>query len=226
MSKIYRLVIAVALVVLLSLAACVPGWGQPGWGGGGMMGSQGGMMGGGWGNYNPNWNPDAKPITLEQAADAANRYLNAYSGNLALTEVMEFTQNFYAEVKEKDTGIHAIELLINKYTGQVYPEYGPNMVWNTKYSMMNNMMGNYYRGQQPIADMSVTPEKAKELAQKWLKVNLPSVTVAEADTFYGYYTLHTQKGDQVEGMLSVNGYTGAVWYHNWHGAFIGMEEFE
>jgi len=25
-------------------------------------------------------------------------------------------------------------------------------------------------------------------------------------------------------MLSVNGYTGQVWYHIWHGKFIGMAD--
>ncbi len=191
----------------------------------GMMGGQGGMMGGGWGNYNPNRNPDAKPITIDQAADAVSRYLNAYRGNLAVTEVMEFTQNFYAEVEEKDTGIHATELLIDKYTGQVYPEYGPNMMWNTKYSPMGGMMGNYGGG-SPTANMPVSADQAKTVAQQYLDTNLPGLTVAEADTFYGYYTLHTLRSGQVEGMLSVNGYTGAVWYHTWHGPFITMEEFE
>lgn len=138
---------------------------------------------------------------------------------------MEFAWNFYAEVEERDTGIHAIELLIDRYTGQVYPEMGPNMMWNTKYGMMSRMMGNYYSS-SPTADMPVTPKQAKELAQKWLGANLPGVRVAEADAFYGYYTLHTLKEEQVEGMLSVNGYTGAVWYHTWHGPFIRMEEFE
>ena len=28
----------------------------------------------------------------------------------------------------------------------------------------------------------------------------------------------------IAGMLSVNGYTGDVWYHNWHGIFIDMTE--
>ena len=99
------------------------------------------------------------------------------------------------------------------------------MMWNTKYSMMGNMMGISYRG-RPTATMSVTPERAKEIAQKWLDVNLPGLGLEEPDTFYGYYTLHTLKGDQVAGMLSVNGYTGAVWYHNWHGPFVTMTEFE
>lgn len=192
-------------------------------GGRGMMGGQGGMMGSGWRNYDPN--PDAKPITIEQAADAARRYISVYRGNLVLTEVMEFAQNFYAEIEEKDTGIHATELLIDKYSGQVYPEYGPNMMWNAKYGVMSNMMGNSYGG-RPTAEMPVTPEQAKELALKWAEINLPGVGVAEADTFYGYFTLHILKNGQVEGMLSVNGYTGAVWYHDWHGPFITMKEFE
>ena len=31
---------------------------------------------------------------------------------------------------------------------------------------------------------------------------------------------------EIEGVLSVNGYTGEVWYHTWHGPFIGMKELE
>jgi len=27
-------------------------------------------------------------------------------------------------------------------------------------------------------------------------------------------------------MLSVNGYTGQIWYHTWHGAFVDMSEHE
>ncbi|MDP2953705.1 MAG: PepSY domain-containing protein [Chloroflexota bacterium] len=183
----------------------------------------GGGVTGGWGGYNP----QAKTITPDQAADAARRYLNAYYGQrLSLAEVMEFAENFYAEVEEKDTSTHALELLIDKYTGQVYPEMGPNMMWNAKYGMMTSMMGGYYPSRAPSAPMSVTPEQAKALAQQFLDARLPGLTVADADTFYGYYTLHTLKGGQVEGMLSVNGYTGAVWYHTWHGPFISLKELK
>ena len=228
------MVISIALVGLLALAACSSGDGQPEqgtpgasvpyqqpypYGPGGMMGP--GMMGGS-GSYNP----QAQSITIDQAADSVRLYLNAYGRDLALTEVMEFAWNFYAEVEEEDIGIHAMELLIDKYSGQVYPEMGPNMVWNTKYGMMAQMMGGYYGAGAPTAAMSVTPEQAKALAQQYLDAYLPGLTVADADTFYGYYTLHTLRDEQVEGMLSVNGYTGAVWYHSWHGPFMGMEEFE
>ncbi|MBI4294997.1 MAG: hypothetical protein HY669_02380 [Chloroflexi bacterium] len=186
---------------------------------GGMMGGQGGMMGG-QGNYNP----QARPITIDQAASAVRRYLNGYDSGLTLAEVMEFANNFYAEVEEEGTGIHAMELLIDKYTGQVYPEMGPNMMWNTRYGMMTQMMGGRYTDGAPTA-MQVTPEQARALAQQFLDDSMPGITVADADAFYGYYTLHTSRGGQVEGMLSVNGYTGAVWYHDWHGPFIDMQEF-
>ncbi len=191
--------------------------------GGGMMGGQGGMMGGQGGMMGgSSYNPQATPITIDQAAEAVRRYLNAYGKGLTLAEVMEFAQNFYAEVEEKDTGVHAMELLIDKYTGQVSPEMGPNMMWNAKYSPMARMMGNY--GGAPTANMPVSADQAKTLAQQYLDNNLPGLTVAEADPFYGYYTLHTLRNGQIEGMLSVNGYTGAVWYHTWHGPFIGMKE--
>jgi len=208
-----------AIVGLLLLVSCVPFGGagrqQPYPGGpGGMMGP--GMMGRGWGSYNP----DAKPITIDQAADAVRSYLNTYGEKLALTEIMDFAWNYYAEVKEEDTGIHAMELLIDKQTGQVYHEMGPNMMWNTKYGMMGN------RFSKPTATMSVSAEQAENIAQQYLDSTLPGLTADEAETFYGYYTLHTLKDGKIVGMLSVNGYNGAVWYHTWHGPFIGMKEFE
>src|SRR5215212_11513998 len=67
-------------------------------------------------------------------------------------EVMEFANNYYAEVKERDTGIGAMELLINRPGSRVYAEPGPNMMWNNKYGMMaggrgmGGMMGPGGRG--------------------------------------------------------------------------------
>jgi len=234
MRKLIPVGLALAAASLLVLSACAPfpygGPGQPysygpGTRGPGMMGRGGvgpGMMGGNWG-YNAA--PNSNPITIDQAADAARRYLSTYYGaGLVLAEVMDFAWNYYAEVEEKDTGIHAMELLVDKYTGRVSPEPGPNMMWNTRYSPMGNMMGNYGGG-PPTASMPVSADRAKTLARQYLDVNLPGFTVAEADTFYGYYTLHTLKDGNVQGMLSINGYTGAVWYHDWHGPFLGMKEY-
>ena len=202
---------------------------QPFQGPGGMMGP--GMMGpgmmgpgtmGGWGGYNPN----AEPLTLDQATEAVTRYVIAYGDDLEVKEVMEFQWNFYAEVEEASTDIHAMELLIDKYTGQVYPEMGPNMMWNTKYGMMAQTMGSYHGGGAPTAKMRASPEHAQTLAQQFLDASGTGLLAGAPDTFYGYYTLHTLRDGRVEGMLSVNGYSGQVWYHTWHGSFVQMKEIE
>ena len=183
------------------------------------------------------------PLTLDQAVEKVQQYLAAYgnpdpsadSGQaLALTEVMEFSNNFYAEVEEESTGVHAFELLINRYTGAVYPEMGPNMMWNTKYGHMSGwggmmgMTGGWWG--TPTASntmMPVTAAQARRYAQEYLDAYLPGTTVAdEADAFYGYYTIHVLRDGQIYGMLSVNGTSGQVWYHTWHGDFIGMREFD
>ena len=220
MKTIYVVVIVVALVALLVLAALSVTW---------AWSQRGGVMGPGMMYGGSRYGSNANLVAIDEAAAAVEEYLEKYGQNLVLVEVMEFSRNFYAEIEEKDTGIHAMELLVDKSTGQVYPEMGPNMMWNTKYGHtrgMMRMMGSYYRGGSTTADMPVTPQQARELAQQYLDASSPGLTVGNADTFYGYYTLHTLKSGQVEGMLSVNGYSGAVWYHGWHGAFIGMKEYE
>jgi hypothetical protein len=191
---------------------------------------------GSWGNAVPS---DGDRLTMDQAAEAVEQYLalNGDSG-LELGEVMEFNYNFYAQVLEVETGIGVLELLIDPVTGAVHPEPGPNMMWNAKYGHMSGygdmpmasgrrvgmgMMGFGYR--PPTGEMTVSPDQAVQAAQAYLDQTQSGLTADDhADTFYGYYTLHTLQDGQVVGMLSVNGYTGQVWYHTWHGDFIGMSE--
>jgi hypothetical protein len=97
------------------------------------------------------------------------------------------------------------------------------MMWNTKYGMMGGMMGGSTG--PSTNNMSVSPNKAVEIAQSWLDTNFPSARANESEIFYGHYTLDFSNDGNIVGMLSVNGYTGAVWFHSWHGAFIGMKEY-
>src|SRR3990170_1585270 len=123
------------------------GYGGNGRGPGGMMGGSGGMMGGWFGQNTQN---QGTPISLDQAVQDVQTYVdNTGNEDLAVDEVMEFQNNFYAVVKEKSTGTGAFELLVDKYTGYVFPEMGPNMMWNTKYGMMGGhggMMGGWGPG--------------------------------------------------------------------------------
>lgn len=185
----------------------------------------------------PGWrageNAGGKVTTLEEAVEAAEAYIeNYYSGQgLEIAEVMQFDNHFYAEAVEEDTGRGAFEILIDPRTGAVQPEHGPNMMWNAKFGMMGSgMMGGGWglRGRSTYPSsgtMSVSAEEAVRLAQQYLDRYDPGLTADdEAVAFYGYYTLHTLEDGEVAGMLSVNGETGQVWLHTWHGDFIDMTE--
>jgi hypothetical protein len=108
---------------------------------------------------------------------------------------MIFDNNAYAIVVEKSTNIGAFELLVDPVNRSVFPEYGPNMMWNLKYGMMSGsggygmpgpgmmgrgygygpggMMGGYgskngATAPQVSPDMPVSAEEASQAAQKYL----------------------------------------------------------
>lgn len=121
----------------------------------GMMGSNGmmsgmmdGMMGSG-GINGMSVGPDAStaaPLTIDQAADAARRYVDGLKQpGLKLSEMIEFTNGFYARFDEQGTGAGAMEVIVNRITGVAASEPGPGKAWNTKYgsadgSAMGGMM--------------------------------------------------------------------------------------
>ena len=164
--------------------------------------------------------PPSNVSSIEQAKQLAEQYMVRVSSGLKVQEIMEFSNNFYVIVQEESTGVNAFELLVDRNTGGVGPEPGPNMMWNTKYGMMGG-----YRG-TPTASMPVSASIALEYAQNWLDMNMPGAKVEEPETFYGYYTIDISRNSEIFGMLSVNGYSGEVWYHTWHGQFVRMVEYD
>lgn len=204
----------------------------------GMMNS--GMMGGMMVNSNSAFFT-AKPLTLAEATDILTTYLTSLNdANLELGEVMIFDNQAYAQIVEKDSGIGVMEVLVDPTSKAVFPEMGPTMMWNLKYGMMSGfggygMMGMMMGGMgnmmgqaapaDPSAEMPVTPEKAVETAQTYLDTYFKDANLtveSKADRFYGYYTLEVSQNGQTAGMLSVNGYTGQVFPHTWHGKLIEM----
>lgn len=169
-----------------------------------------------------------KPMSMERADAIADRYLDSLNDpDLAIGEIMEFEYNFYVVYYEKSTGIGAFEMLIDKKSGRISPEYGPNMMWNTKYGhsgMMGGsggMMGGFT---QPPYGGDIDEEEALDIAQGFLDEVYPGSEADDPHPFYGYTTIHTTRDGEIFGMLSVNTYDGAVWYHNWHGAYIQSRE--
>ncbi len=135
----------------------LPGNIVSGYGHGMMRGENGtgpGMMGGGPGYGNVpgmgmmrgygTTSDNVTPLTIDQAYQAAGKTLAALNNpDLKIAEVMVFDNNAYVRVVEKSTGIGAFELLVEPVSQVVYPEPGPNMMWNLKYGGMigQQMMG-------------------------------------------------------------------------------------
>jgi len=154
-------------------------------------------------------------LTIEDAQARLETYL-AGDSTLELAEIMEFEQNFYAVVLEKDTGRGAMELLVDPYSGSVYPEHGPNMMWNEKYGHM----GGWYA----TTGESLTLNEAKTAAQTALDEQVPGAEVEGMGiAFYGYFTFDYTVDGQIAGMLSVHN-NGQTWVHTWHGAFLSEVE--
>jgi hypothetical protein len=174
----------------------------------------------------------ATALTIDQATQAAQRYVTALNNpDLKVAEVEEYIGNFYVQVHEVSTGNGAFELLVDKYRGNVYPEMGPNMMWNTKYTTSQGMMSmfNGFRGMMGLqitasTPMTITLDQAKTDAQQFLSSNMAGTSVGDATKFHGYYTLEVLQNGSSYGMLSINGYTGQVWYHTWHGTFVQQTE--
>jgi hypothetical protein len=232
------LILLIILVALLVIGTVAGFFMMGGWMRGGIMNP---MMGG----YNNNYT-NAKPLTVEQAKAAAEKYLaNLNNSDLQTTEVMIFNNNAYVVVKETSTGNGAFELLVDPGSHVAFPEYGPNMMWNLKYGCLNmnqmmggnnNMMGGGMMGNcdgnnatppNVSAEMTINTKQAIESAQKYLDASIPGAKAATDPTkFYGYYTLDFEKDGKVVGMLSVNGYSGQVFLHTWHGTFIEESEIQ
>ncbi|MFA5802452.1 MAG: hypothetical protein WC911_08235 [Thermoleophilia bacterium] len=111
---------------------------------GGMMGGMGGMSGmtGMMGMMGGPTDAATAPVTIDKAADVAKRYLDD-KGNpdLKAKEIVEFTNSFYVRVVEQSTGSGALELIVNRSSGEVTTEPGPGMMWNSKYGAQNSTGG-------------------------------------------------------------------------------------
>lgn len=202
---------AIAASLLLGIAGLAGGWMS------GSFGPGGGMMG-------FNFNGGGRDIGMDRAVQIAQNVATSYpTGGLVADEVIEFSNNYYASIREQSSGIGAFEILIDRGNGNVVREPGPDMMWNAKYSMMRGGMmgGSGVAGSRP---MTVTAEQARDIGQQWLDANQSGTTANPADPFYGYYTIDFEKNGNLVGMLSVNGYSGQVWYHTWHGSFIQIRD--
>jgi len=217
MKRAYRAwaVPAVAIAAMVGSGAWMltQGQGVGVWGSGAVDGY--GMMGdGGFGGAESGG--DRAPVPgLAEARTRAQTFAANLGPGMTVGEVMQFQRQYYAELVQPD-GSLATEVLIDPGSGAVQIEPGPARMWNTRYGMMGRRS----------ATAEIDAVEAQQIADRWLagEGGAPALTAGAADAFPGYYTLHTLRDGQVEGMLSVDATTGDVWYHSWHGGFVAMSE--
>jgi hypothetical protein len=174
----------------------------------GMMGP--GMMGGM--GMMAVYAPDAKPVSEDVALKSLETYGNRYSTNVEVKDFMAFSINYYSQMIDASTGEGLAEVLVDRYTGAVYPEPGPNMMWNVRFDKT-----------ETPGQVSYDQTAAQNLAAAFLAGHIPGSQVMEGQAFPGYYTFDFGR-QEIEGMLSVNAFTGDIWVHTWHGSFLGEHE--
>jgi hypothetical protein len=226
-------VVVVAAVGTIVSAAAVMSDGDDeatlvgGFGLGSMMGMSGApiTMMGGFGGEGAVESADEVKAAAEAALASAG-----YRGFRA-AEVMRFENGAYVAVEESP-GVGAFELIVDPETGAVFPEPGPNMMWNTRYGMMaatglgvgGGMMSGPMMGGSDLApwepEQQLTAEQARAIAADWLGEARPGEEAGEPRAFPGYFTLDTEADGGPTGMLSVNAASGAVWFHGWHRGFL------
>jgi hypothetical protein len=206
--------------------------------------SYGGMMGNIYNSLIGDTYSDTKKLDNTVLSDRVIDYINKFEEDLVIADIFIFGDtDYYYSIVEKTTGMGAMELLVNPYTGIVYQEYGPNMMWNLKYGMMSSqnmmgyggMMGGQYRTEQRRDDYNnnnytsngeveaneLSVDEALSLGNEFLSGQKGDYSLSDSyHEFYGYYTFHIENQGEASGMLSVNAFTGEVWFHNWHGNLI------
>ncbi len=184
--------------------------------------------------------------------------------DLKVAEVIQFTNNFYARLDDS-SGKPATEVLVDPATGNTSLEYGPAMMWNTRYGMMNGRAGTGMMSSGAMGNVNgmmgstggmmgsdsasgmmsgggmmgsaggptwrpsagsvsgpVSAQQAIVIAKRWLAQRDSALTVPDADTFPGYFSMEVERNGKIVGMMSVNASTGAIWDHWWHGDFIAI----
>jgi hypothetical protein len=232
-------------VLALAAALAIPAIAQPGW-------RAGGRWGRGLSAPSPALRgPVTIDTAVDRVREALANF--GYT-DLVPKEVMEFSNHFYVLVVEKSTGKGALELIVQrngavhpepgpnmmwntKYghmagagwgmrgrgmMGQGAPGWGPGMMGPGGPGYGPGQGQAPFQGQVPA--QTVTRQRARQLAAQFLAQTSPGATPDEGTEFYGYFTFDVERAGQIVGMLSVNAYTGRVWYHTWHGTFVREKE--
>lgn len=160
-------------------------------------------------------------LDLKELKDKVEDYIHDYDKDLEIDETFKYDEGYYYfSIKEDDTNRGAMELLVNPYTGNIYPKPGPNVMWNQKYNMKynntyvgsgNSKIKEDYRSdfrKNKISEKEAL-KKARDYVERYIskEYDVPS----NGEEYYGYYAFEIENGNKRVGMININGVTGEVW---------------
>jgi len=198
------LAMAAQAALVLVLAGCgasslADGMMGGGMTGGGMMG--GGMMGSGMMRDGSLTQPmmvwrqgTGRVGTPEVAAQAALTAVRAQGWDWLTVDEVHIFSTFY-EVEFNDRAAYkGPEVYVNRSSGDMGPEMGPNMMWDTEYGMMGT------RCATPRAESD-----ARALAAK-----ASPLALGDGERHHGYWEFELKQGGAVVNQINVQDCTGAV----------------
>ncbi len=167
----------------------------------------------GYGGMMTPYYPGGKPISSADASQRMESFARNFGKNIKVEDFMAFSGNYYSVLKDLSSNQSLAEVLVDRYSGTILPEPGPNMMWNTRYGS----------GRTGTEGTGYDLARAKRLAEDFLKDYLPGAKVMESNALPGYYTFDFGR-QEIDGMLSVNANNGEIWVHTWHGFYLGELE--
>lgn len=181
-------------------------------------GGPGFHMGPGWnGNSGPGVRPnseDVDPISMEEARTAVQNFLLAMNrDDLEAGDILIFSGGAYARVMETDTGMGALEVMVDPVSREALPIHGPALMLNQRYGV-NDQDGD------ASPEENLSAEEARQAAEDYLKQQGSEGTASEPVPFYGYYSVEVQQDEQVLGLLVVSAADGSVFAYDDWGEFI------
>lgn len=159
----------------------------------------------------------------EMVVDAVQAYVEQYGNqDLTVARQLEFSLAYQVELIEQSSGRYAFSLMVGKDSGQVSPKAGPNLLWNTRYGPALAEVGGGYGmagrlvNQTSTDKMSLPESEAHGLATLSTRAIDEGLTLdGTARRYYGFYQFDLRRGGTLVGTLTVNGYSGQVWYEKW-----------
>ncbi|TDX35502.1 hypothetical protein C7954_1589 [Halanaerobium congolense] len=169
---------------------------------------------------NRNYNPNNTNMEREELIELSQELLKErYGDQFQIVDMIAYSNSpYYLVVREENKKEAAFALMFDPVRRVVYPEYGPNMMWNRNYGMAF-MMGWNDRTNRSQIDREQALENARDFASSnGLRVK------DNGYQFSGYYSFYVENNNQPVGLVSVNAYSGEVWAHNWNGNLIEIIE--